>query len=403
MLTDAKARAAKPKDKDYKLAAGEGLYLLVRTNGGKYWKLKFRFGGKERKLSFGVYPAVSLREAREKATEAKTLLRQGINPSEQKRLNKAAKLLAEASSLSAISAEWMATHIEDKSASHQKRTKATLARHLLPYLGDRPLAEITAVELLAVLRRAESAGLIDSAHRARQLFGQIARYAIATGRIDKDVAADLKGALKSVKTRHYAALTSPEEVGRLMAAIDAYTATPVVMAALRISPLLLARPGEIRHMEWSELDLSTFTWTISAAKMKMGGDHIVPLSTQALSILEEIRPFTGHGRYVFPSARKQGRPLSENGIRVALRTMGYTNEQMTPHGFRAMARTLLDEALGVRVEYIEHQLAHEVKDATGRAYNRTKFLPQRAEMLQQWADYLDELKSKFWCDKRASS
>tara|TARA_B100001093_G_scaffold256551_1_gene245321 strand:- start:160 stop:873 length:714 start_codon:yes stop_codon:yes gene_type:complete len=234
VLSDAKAHAAKPKDKDYKLAAGEGLYLQVRTNGGKYWKLKFRFGGKERKLSFGVYPAVSLREAREKATEAKTLLRQGINPSEQKRLNKAAKLLAQASSFSSISAEWMATHIEDKSASHQKRTKAPLARHLLPYLGNRPLAEITAAELLAVLRKAESAGLIDSARRARQLFGQIARYAIATGRIDRDVAADLKGALKSVKTRHYAALTSPEEVGRLMAAIDAYRATPVVMVALLV-------------------------------------------------------------------------------------------------------------------------------------------------------------------------
>ena len=397
LFTDALGRAAKPKEKEYKLAAGEGLYLLVRPNGRKFWKLKYRYVGKEQKLSLGAYPNVSLREARDLAKEAKSLLRQGVNPSEQKRLDKYARRTAEANSLTAISQEWISTHIEDKSASHQRRTRATLNRHLLPLLGNRPLSEITAPELLAVLRRTESAGLIDSAHRARQLFGQIARYAIATGRLERNVAADLKGALKSISTRHYAAITNPADVGRLMLAIEAYRATPVVMAALRISPLLMARPGEIRHMEWAEIDFQDSLWTIPAEKMKRRKDHLVPLAKQSLVILKEIWPYTNRGKYVFPSARAQGRPLSENGIRVALRTIGYTNDEMTPHGFRAMARTLLDEALGVRVEFIEHQLAHEVKDATGRAYNRTKFIAHRFEMMQRWADYLDELKKGADC------
>ena len=392
MVTDAQARAAKPKERDYKLGAGEGLYLLVCPNGRKYWKLKYRFAGKEKKLSLGVYPAVSLKEARTLVAEAKAKLRQDINPSEQKRTDKAAKRVAAESSFQAITDEWMATHLEDKSVSHQRRTRATLNNRLLPFLGKRPLSEITAPELLDVLRKAESAGRIDQAHRARQLFGQISKYAIQTGRIERDVAANLKGALKSVATKHYAALTEPADVGRLMLAIDGYRGTPIVMAALRISPLLMARPGIIRQMEWSEIDYEASTWIIPAEKMKEPRDHVVPLSTQALAILEDVRPFSMRSRYVFPSARGEGRCLSENTIRVALRTMGYTNDQMTPHGFRAMARTMLDEILGVRPDFLEHQLHHAVKDPNGRAYNRTQFLPDRADMMQRWADYLDELR-----------
>ena len=398
MFTDALVRAAKPKKKEYKLAAGEGLYLLVRPSGRKFWKLKFRYAGKEQKLSLGAYPVVSLREARVAVKEAKSLIQMGINPSEQKRLDKYALRASEANSFRTISEEWIVTHIEDKSPSHRRRTLATLDRHLFPILGNRPFSEITAPELLAVLRKPESADLIDSAHRARQLFGQIARYAIATGRLEINVAADLKGALKSTSTRHYAAITNPADVGRLMLAIDTYRATPVVMAALRISPLLMVRPGEIRHMEWAEIDFQNSLWTIPAEKMqKSKKDHLVPLAKQSLTILKEIWPYTNRGKYVFPSARSRGRPLSENGIRVALRTIGYTNDEMTPHGFRAMARTLLDEELGFRVDYIEHQLAHRVKDATGRAYNRTQFVSQRQDMMQRWADYLDDLKERALC------
>ena len=284
--------------------------------------------------------------------------------------------------------------MECKSNSYHDRTLRILEKDLFPYLGARPIAQITAPELLAVLRRIENRGAVDIAHRAKQTSGLIFRYAIATGRAERDPSRDITGALRNRRKIHHAAITDPKEVGKLLVAIDGYTGTPVVKTALKLSPLLFQRPGEIRHMEWSEINWEQRRWEIPAEKMKMRVDHIVPLCQQALDLLTELQRLTGRGKYVFPSARGASRPLSENGVRVALRTIGYANEQMTPHGFRAMARTILDEVLNYRVDWIEHQLAHAVKDPTGRAYNRTAHLEGRTKMMQAWADYLDSLKDE---------
>ena len=281
-----------------------------------------------------------------------------------------------------------------KSDSHRTRTWRLLKNDLFPPLGRRPIADISPPELLKALRRVESRGAVDTAHRAHQTSGQVFRYAIATGRAERDPSADLRGALKVHVKKHHAAITEPKELGKLLISIEAFSGTPVVKAALELSALLFVRPKELRHMEWEEIDWDQALWQIPAEKMKMKQPHIVPLSTQAITILEEIHSLTGRGKYVFPSARGASRPLSENGVRVALRTMGYDNNTMTAHGFRATARTILDEVLCFRVDLIEHQLAHTVRDPNGRAYNRTKHLPQRIEMMQKWADYLDSLQSQ---------
>jgi len=263
---------------------------------------------------------------------------------------------------------------------------------LFPHIGHRPIAEINPPELLATLRRTESRGSIETANRAKQIAGQVFRYAVATGRAERDPTPDLKGALATPKVKHHATLTDPKDVAGLLRTIEGFTGTPTVAAALKLSPLLFCRPGELRYMEWAEINWDESRWEIPAEKMKMRLPHIVPLPAQAIVILRNLQPITGRGRFVFPSARGASRPLSENGVRVALRTMGYTNDQITPHGFRAMARTLLDEVLGYRVDWIEQQLAHAVKDANGRAYNRTTHIKERTKMMQGWADYLDALK-----------
>lgn len=383
---------SKPQEKDYKLPDGNGLYLLVKTNGSKYWRLKYRYAGKERLLALGVYPAVTLKDARALKDDAKRSLAQGVDPSAQKQAKKQSKGIAASNSFEAIAREWMLVKMSDKSASHQDRTKSALEKDLFPYIGHKAISELTPVELLNTLRRIESRGAIETAHRAKQTAGQVLRYAIATGRADRDISADLKGALKNPIQKHFPSITSPAEVGKLLNAIDGYTGTNIVKAALKLSPLLFCRPGELRHLEWSEVDLEQSRIEIPADKMKMRESHLIPLSEQAKEILSDIAPLTGQLKYVFPSPRGASRPLSENGVRTALRALGYDNETLTPHGFRAMARTLLDEVLGFRVEWIEQQLAHAVKDANGRAYNRTKHLPQRIEMMQKWADYLDSLK-----------
>lgn len=390
-LTALAVKQAKPKDKDYKLADGGGMYLLVTKNGGKYWRLKYRFAGKEKVLALGVFPAVTLEEARREREQAKKLLPHN-DPASLKRETKATNLEAAENNFEVVATEWYNNHMVNKSDSHRTRTWRLLKNDLFPPLGKRPIADITPPELLRVLRRVENRGAVDTAHRAHQTSGQVFRYAVATGKAERDPSSDLRGALKIHVKKHHAAITDPKELGKLLLAMDSFSGTPVVKAALQLSPLLFARPKELRHMEWTEIDWDEALWLVPADKMKMKEPHIVPLSKQAIAILEEIHSLTGRGKYVFPSARGGSRPLSENGVRVALRTMGFDNSVMTAHGFRATARTILDEVLCFRVDLIEHQLAHAVRDPTGRAYNRTKHLPQRKDMMQKWADYLDGLR-----------
>ena len=390
-LTATEVKQAKAGDNVRKLTDGGGLHLQVQPTGARYWRYDYRYAGKRKTLALGVYPEVSLKKAREKHQEARGKLSKGIDPGEQRKVEKLTRHIAAADSFEAVAREWSQTKMCDKSKSHQNRTMRALEKDLFPCIGNRPISSITAPELLASLRKIEERGAVETAHRAKQTAGQVFRYAIVTGRAERDPSGDLKGALKDPKKKHLAAITEPAQVGRLMLAIDGYTGTAAVRAALRLSPLLFQRPGEIRHMEWTEIDWEAKRWEIPAEKMKMRQPHIVPLSQQALGILLELHPLTGRGRYVFPSARGASRCLSENGVRTALRSMGYDNDTMTPHGFRAMARTLLDEVLEYRVDWIEHQLAHAVKDPNGRAYNRTAHLEGRAKMMQDWADYLENL------------
>ena len=388
-LTATAVKQAKTKTKPYKLADGGGLYLHLKT-AGKYWRYKYRYAGKEKLLALGTYPEISLADARKLHLEARENLANGIDPSAHKKATSAATHAALANSFEALAIEWSKTRSK-KSESTEKRQNALLKKDLLPYLGNRPIADIKAPELLKVLRKIESRGAIESAHRAKRLSGQIFRYAVATGRAERDPSVDLRDALTQPTRTHFNSITEPAEVGPLIAAINNYQATPVVMAAIKLTPLLFCRPGELRHLEWSEVNFAEGRIELPASKMKMKEPHIIPLASQAIAILKELQPITGRGKYVFPSARGASRPLSENGVRTALRTLGYTNEQISPHGFRATARTILDEILNFPVDWIEHQLAHAVKDANGRAYNRTKHLPQRKQMMQAWADYLDDL------------
>ncbi|WP_116368359.1 tyrosine-type recombinase/integrase [Parahaliea mediterranea] len=394
-LTATEVKQAKPEGKPRKLADGGGLHLLIQPSGAKYWRYKYRYGGKEKTLALGVYPEVSLKEARDAHQQARKQLSNGIDPGAAKKVEKLTRHLAAAESFEAVAREWYTQKMPEKSESYRVRTGRILEKDLYPVLGNRPIADVTAPELLAALRRIEARGANDIAHRAKQTAGQVFRFAVATGRAERDPSADLKGALKPKgQKKHHAAITDPRELGRLLVAIDGFEGTPIVKAALRLSPLLFQRPGELRAMEWAEINWDESRWEIPADKMKMGQPHIVPLCSQALALLRDLHPLTGRGRYVFPSARGASRCLSDNAVRVALRTIGYGKDQITPHGFRATARTILDELLGYRVDWIEHQLAHAVKDANGRAYNRTAHLEGRAKMMQGWADYLDNLKAQ---------
>ncbi len=391
-LSDTAIRRLKPSDKPIKQADEKGLFLLVTPAGGKWWRLKYRFNGKERALSLGIYPDVSLKEARERRDAARKLLAGGVDPSEHRKTQRAAKMERAANSFEAVAREWFAKHYPRWAASHADKILARLENDVFPWLGGKPIAEITAPMVLACLRRIESRGALDTAHRALQNCGQVFRYAVATGRAERDPCGDLKGALPPAKPGHFAALTDPDKVAELLRAIDDVSATFVVKCALRLAPLLFVRPGELRTMRWAEVDLDRAEWCYAVSKTKT--DHLVPLSTQAIAILKELQPLTGRGQHVFPGARTNGEPLSNGALNVALRRAGYsTREQHTGHGFRAMARTLLHEELGFAPEVIEHQLAHSVPDALGTAYNRTKFLEQRRAMMQQWADYLGKLKA----------
>jgi len=392
-LTDPRIKQAKPKDKDYKLSDSKGLYLLVAKTGSKYWRLKYRFLNKEKVLALGVYPTVTLKQARKACDTAKEQLEQGIDPSQARKAKRAELTGAQSNNLETLTREWHCQQTRKWSQSYSEKVLRSVERDLFPYLGTLPLDDITPPQLLAVLRRIESRGATESAHRLKQTVGQVFRFAVATGRAQRDITPDLKGALATHKKQHFPAITEPAQVGRLLNMLDNYEGTPTVRAALKLAPLVFVRPKELRHAEWQEIDTDKKEWRIPAAKMKMGVDHIVPLSTQALEVLEEQQCITGQWNgYVFPSARSPRRPMSDNAILSAFRNMGISKDEMTGHGFRAMARTILDEVLGERVELIEHQLAHAVKDSLGRAYNRTTHLPQRKKMMQRWADYLDDLR-----------
>lgn len=391
MLNATKIKEARARESDYKLADSQGLYLLVTSKGRKYWRLKYRIAGKEKKLAIGIYPDVSLKDARTKRDEARRVLATGSDPGQLKKLQKLTQKTLQANSFETIAKEWHGQKIKEWSEMYALKVLQRMQLGLFPDLGKRPITEITPPELLAVLRKTEGRGKLDTARRLKQLSGQVFRFAVATGRAERDITADLKGTLAVAKTSHHAAVTDLKSVMLLMRAIQSYQGTPVVEAALKLSPLLFCRPGELRHMEWQEIDWQAALWEIPASKMKMSQPHVVPLAKQSLAILGDLQKLTGHRQYVFPSARSPKRPMSENAVRVALRTMGFDNNTITPHGFRAIARTLLDEQLGYRIDWIEHQLAHAVKDPNGRAYNRTTHIEGRREMMQAWADYLSKI------------
>lgn len=390
-LTDITVRKTKPTDKVQRLFDGGGLYLEVTPAGGKLWRQKYRFAGKEKRLAHGTYPEVSLSDARERRDAARKLLAAGVDPSEHRKAEKAAGDERAGNSFEVVAREWLGKR--DWVDSYAVKVTAWLDNDVFPWIGARPIAELTAPEFLKVGQRIESRGAVESAHRVLQNCGQIMRYAIATGRADRNPVADLKGALRTASEKHHAAITDPKAVGALLRAIDGYVGTLVTKTALQLAPLVFVRPGELRHAEWAEIDLDSAEWNIPAEKMKMRQAHLVPLADQAVEILREIEPLTGRGRYVFPSARSPKRPMSNNAVLSALRRMGFEKDEMTGHGFRAMARTILDEVLHFRPDYIEHQLAHAVKDPNGRAYNRTAHLHERRKMMQAWADYLDMLKA----------
>jgi integrase len=391
-LTHTAAVQAKCQTKRQKLFDGGGLYLLVQADGHKYWRMAYRYASKEKTLAFGAFPEVSLKEAREKREKARKLIAGGIDPAQQKRHEKLARDAAADNTFEAIALEWLEFVSGELSEDTITRNRSLLKNNLFPWLGKYPIVDITPMDLLAALKRVEQKGIIETAHRLKQMSGQILRYAVVTGRAPRDISQDLKGALKQPKEKHFAAITEPREAGRLLLAIDGFQGTPVVKAALQISPLVFQRPGEVRNMKWGDINFDTAEWRYQVTKTNT--QHIVPLSRQAIQIIKNLQPLTASSEYVFPGARGASRPISENAVRVALRTLGYTNEQMTPHGFRAMARTILDEILGYRIDWIEHQLAHAVIDANGRAYNRTSHLEGRKQMMQCWADYLDGLRAE---------
>ena len=387
-LTDVIVRKAEARSASYKLPDGRGLYLLVMPNGHKYWRMRYSWRGKENTLAFGVYPDVSLKMARMKRDEARLTLAQGLNP----KTGRASGRLFED-----VAREWFAKNIQAvRSEGHAQTVLSRLEHLIFPSLGHRPAGEITAQDILNMLRPLEARGVLETAHRVLQICGQVLRYAVARGEAERDPTADLRGALPPKKPKHHASLTDTAEVAGLVRAIESFTGGKVVHCALRFSLLTFARPGEIRHAEWSEVDLDAEEWRIPAEKMKKRRPHIVPLSRQAAEVLVEMRGVSGHGRYVFPSLRnlaRGDRPMSENTIAAALRRMGYEKEQMSAHGFRSLASTLLHEN-DWPSDVIERQLAHVEGNAVRAAYNHAEYLPERRRMMQWWADYLDELTKK---------
>ncbi|CAM5795666.1 tyrosine-type recombinase/integrase [Rhizobacter fulvus] len=411
---DVTIRSIKPGDPRGRLSDGDGLYLRLFVKGGSHgWRLDYTVGGVRKNLSLGTYPDTGLSVARRKAEDARKLVSQGIDPSDARKAAKAAasagrhaQRLADAGlppvdSFEAVAREWLSTvHAAKVSAGHADRTRIRLEQDVFPWLGRDKIATIKAPAMLACLRRVEARGAGETAHRIKQACGQVFRYGIATGACESDPTIALSDALAPVVVTHHPAITDPQRVGELLRAIDGYRGMPITRTALQVAPLVFQRPGELRKAEWSEFDLDAGLWTIPSERMKRtvqgkvsGSAHVVPLASQAVAALRDLHPLTGHGRYVFPSPRSDDRPMSDNAVLSALRRMGFPKDEMTGHGFRAMARTMLAERLGVDQSVIEAQLAHSVRDGLGRAYNRTEFVEQRRAMMQTWADYLDKLRA----------
>lgn len=390
LLSETKIRNSKPRDKRYKIADGKGLFLVINPNGSKYWRLRYHFNGKEKLLALGVYPHISLADAREKHADTKKLLAKGIDPSVEKQTQKRTTRLLNEHSFETIAREWFAKYSVGWTKDHGERILTRLEKDIFPWIGHLSIAEITAPQLLTALRRVENRGAIETAHRAHQNCSQIFRYAIAIGKAERDPAGDLRGALPPVKKRHHASITEANGIRNLLLTIREYQGYFVTKCALKLSPLLFVRPGELRQAEWSEFDFAKAEWRIPAAKMKMRETHIVPLSAQAINILQELQPLTSHGQYVFPSIRSLKRPMSNNTVNGALRRLGYTTDEMTAHGFRSMASTVLNEQ-GWHRDAIERQLAHAERNSVRAAYNYAEHLPERRKMMQHWADYLDSL------------
>lgn len=398
-LTDTAIKTAKPAAKAIKMTDGDGLYLLIHPNGGKWWRFDYRFDGKRKTLSMGVYPEVSLRDARDRRDDARRKIANQIDPGEHRKANKNARADAVANSFETVAREWFTKMLSTWTPDHADKIIKRLERDVFPWIGDKPIADLTAPAVLTTIRRIEARGRLETAHRALQNCGQVFRYAVATGRAERDPTSDLRGALPPTREKHMAAITDPVEVGALLRAIDAFRGTLIVQSALKLSALVFVRPGELRQAEWAEIDLDKGEWNIPASRMKgwarkgITTPHLVPLAPQAVAILRDLQPLTGRGQFVF-SGRDPKKCMSNAAVNAALRRMGYdTKTEMTGHGFRAMARTILHEELGIDREAIEHQLAHAVPDTLGTAYNRTKFIKERRTMMQRWADYLDKLKA----------
>lgn len=387
-LTDTAIRNAKPAAKPFKVADGGGLTLLVNPDGSKWWRLRYRISGREKMLSLGVYPDVSLKQARERRDEARKLKADGVDPSAERRSTKA----SQANTFEAIATEWLDMQKSDMAEATYDKAKGVFENLIFPFLGKRPIKEINAADLLPVLKRIEERGNNETAHRTKQRCGQVFRYAIATNRAEQDPTYALRGALAPVVSTHHAAITDPQGIAALLRAIDGYQGHPVTECALKLAPLVFVRPGELRGAEWVEFSLDEAVWRIPGHRMKMGEAHVVPLSAQAVQLLRDIEPLTGGGKYVFPSIRSSGRPMSNNTVNAALRRLGYTSEQMTGHGFRALASTSLNEQ-GWHPDLIELQLAHAERNKIRAAYNRAQRIAERTKMMQAWANYLDGLRA----------
>jgi integrase len=392
MLTNTQIKNVKPGERAVKLFDGGGLYLEIAPSGGKLWRLKYRFDGKEKRLSLGRYPETPLADARRRREAARELLGKGVDPSEDRKAKKAERAARLENNFEAVAREWFEKNEPNWAPTHADKVIKRLENDVFPWLGKRPITDITAPEFLKVLRRIEERGAIDTAHRAHQNFSQVMRYAVATGRATRDPSGDLRGALPAAKHQHFAALTEPAQVAGLLRAMDAFQGTFAVQCALRLAPLLFVRPGELRQARWADIDLDKAEWRYVVSKTKT--DHLVPLSTQAVAILRDLHAKTGHREHIFPGGRNPRKPMSDMAVNAALRRLGYnTRTEITGHGFRAMARTILHQELNFAPELIEHQLAHRVPDLLGAAYNRTKFIEQRRAMMQSWSDYLDKLKA----------
>jgi integrase len=391
-LSDAAVRSAKAKGNQYKLYDDGGLFLIVKPSGGKLWRLKYRHLGKEQQLSIGVFPAVSLKDARKRRDDARAQIAKGLNPSFEKKRAAAAALVGAANTFKAVADEY----IERREREGLKDVTTTKAKWLLsllePGIGSRPIGDIEAFELLAILKKVEQSGRHETAKRLLAFSGRVFRFAVATTRARRNVAADLQGALMSPKVKHHAAIIDPKEVGALLRAIDGFEGQPTTRWALQLAPHVFVRPGELRQAEWSEIDLEAAVWRIPAVRMKMNREHVVPLSTQAVAILKAAGELTGGGRYVFPSIRTPRRPMSENTLNAALRRLGYASDEMTSHGFRSTASTLLNESGKWSVDAIERALAHGDTDTVRAAYHRGAHWQERVLMAQWWSDYLDRLR-----------